>query len=183
MSSQTETSAGTRKGGRKGIIIVIIIACVVVAVLAGVIIYLLSTRDQGQDEEKEMRNVVVSQDNLQEQIGNMDSMDYVEPGYYTASMTNEWHFASGDAVSQDAYVANRPENTNDVYFDLFLAGDESKPIYESPVIPRGSSLEQISLDVDLDPGTYDTVMIYHLIDENQNTISTLRVTVTLYIEG
>jgi hypothetical protein len=94
-----------------------------------------------------------------------------------------WHFATGDAVSEDAYVGNRTENTNDVYFDLFLASDESNPILESPVIPRGGAFENFALDAKLDAGTYDCVMVYHLVDENQDTVSTLRVEVTVIVEG
>lgn len=97
-------------------------------------------------------------------------------------MTNTWHFETGDGVSRDAYVQNLPENTNDVYFDLFLAGQETESIYQSPVIPRGSELTEIALDKPLEAGTYDCVLIYHLVDEEQKTISTLRVAVVIVVE-
>ena len=71
---------------------------------------------------------------------------------------------------------------NDVYFDVVLAEDEEHVIYSSPVIPRGGRLEEIALDEVLEAGTYDCVMIYHLIDEEQNTISTLRVAVKVIIQ-
>lgn len=98
-------------------------------------------------------------------------------------MNYEWHFATGDTVSEDAYVENLATNTNAVYFDLFLLEDEENAIYQSPVIPLGSSLENVLLDTLLEAGTYDCVAVYHLIDEDQNTLSTLRVTVTVIIEG
>jgi hypothetical protein len=97
-------------------------------------------------------------------------------------MSTTWHFATGDAISEDAYVRNDAGNTNDVYFDVFLAEDESTPILQSPVIPRGGELENISLDTALDAGTYDCVMVYHLVDENQETVSTLRVGFTIIVE-
>jgi hypothetical protein len=80
-------------------------------------------------------------------------------------------------------VENVEKNTNDVYFDILLAEDESHVIYQSPVIPRGGHIEKIALDEDLEPGTYDCICVYHLIDEDQNTISTLRVTLTIIVEG
>jgi hypothetical protein len=113
----------------------------------------------------------------------MSEREFTEPGYYETSMTNVWHFANGEAISDDAYVANVANNTNDIYFDVVLADDESQVIYKSPVIPRGSNLEQIVLDTPLKAGTYDSVVIYHLIDENQKTVSTLRVGITVIIEG
>jgi hypothetical protein len=97
-------------------------------------------------------------------------------------MTNTWHFATGDAISEDAFVENKEENTNDVYFDVFLADDEENPILQSPVIPRGAELDNISLDTPLGAGTYDCVMVYHLVDEEQNTVSTLRVGITIIVE-
>lgn len=174
--SEGQTLTNERKGGKKrGIAIVVLIA--VIAVLAGVIIYLLMPKDE------EKRNVVVTKDNVDEIIEQMAEDEGTEAGYYTVTMNNEWHFKSGTDASYDAVVENSEMNTNDVYFDLFTADDESNVIYKSPVIPLGASLENITLDIDLDPGTYDCICEYHLVDEDQNTVSTLRVTVTVIIEG
>ena len=179
----TANSNQVRKKGREekeankktvGIIILVII----ILVLVGVILYLLF-----RPEEEERRNKVITPDNVEEMMKEMDEKEVVDPGYYTVTMNYEWHFAAGDAVSSDAYIENIVQNTNAVYFDLFLADDEENAIYESPVIPVGSRLTDIALDTSLDAGTYDCVAVYHLIDDDQNTISTLRVTVTVIIEG
>lgn len=134
-------------------------------------------------KEETPRNVVVSKDNVDEVIDNMLEEEYIEPGYYSASMSTEWHFATGDAISEDAYVENLVENTNDVYFDVFLADIEDDPILKSPILPRGSRLEDIALDKALSAGTYECVMVYHLVDEEQNTVSTLRVGLTIIVEN
>lgn len=167
------------KGEKKKVVAVTIIIVAVIAVLVGVIVYLLIHREPA---EAEKRNVVVNQNNVEQVVEDMAEQEYVEPGYYATRMTTTWHFASGDAVSEDAYVENAPDNTNDVYFDVFLAGDESTPILQSPVIPVGASLEDITLDTALEAGTYDCVMVYHLVDEEQNTVSTLRVGFTIIVE-
>ena len=78
---------------------------------------------------------------------------------------------------------NLPENTNPVYLDVFLAEDETEPVYSSPIIPVGSYLEKISLDQPLEAGEYDCVAVYHLVDDEQNTISTLRIKVKLVVES
>lgn len=165
-----------KKGNKKviiagiGIIIVLLIAIIVLLVMR-------------KEKPEEKRNVVVTKDNVEEVTDDMLNQEYIEPGYYSTSMSTLWHFSTGDAISEDAFVENLEENTNDVYFDVFLADNEEEAIYKSPLLPRGSELNNISLDTSLAAGTYDGVVIYHLVDEEQNTISTLRVGITIIIEG
>lgn len=170
---------GQQGKGKKNKLL-IIAAIIIIIVLLAVIAFLLLGR---KEEEEPKRNVVVTKENAEEVLDDMMNQDYIEPGYYSASMSTTWHFATGDAVSEDAYVENVPENTNDVYFDLVLAEDEEDVLLKSPVIPRGSELNDIALDKSLSAGTYDCVLIYHLVDEDQNTVSTLRVGVTVIVEG
>ena len=181
------TESKGRKGG-KGLVIGIVVAVIVIISLIGVIAFLMLTKNgtanaSSDGQPKERRNVVVTPDNVDEVIAQMNDNQFTEPGYFETSMTNEWHFANSGAISEDVYVANVVNNTNDIYFDVVLADDESKVIYKSPVIPRGSSLEQIGLDTPLDAGTYECVMIYHLVDSDQKTVSTLRVGITVTVEG
>ncbi len=165
---------------------VIVICIAVIAVLVAVIFFLMLKKNQPvetADMEEAKRNVVVNENNVEEVAAEMADVEYVEPGYYTVTMATKWHFSKGDAVSSDARVDNVAGNTNPVYFDVFLADDEENPIYSSPVIPIGSFLENITLDQPLEAGTYDCVMIYHLVDEDQHTISTLRVAIQIIIES
>ena len=169
----------TNSKGSNGLKIAIAVGVVVIVALLGVIIFLLVGR--GKAEEPEKRNVVVTQDNVDEVVEEMAEAPTVEVGYYEASMNTTWTFATGSDVSEDALVANVEGNTNDVYFDVVLAEDEEKVIYKSPVIPRGGELKNIALDTPLDAGTYPCVCIYHLIDENQKTLSTVRVGITVIV--
>ena len=161
--------------------IAFIIGSIVIIALLAVIVVLL-VNGKGKKEEVK-RNVVVTKDKAEEIAEEMIQEEYIEPGYYSTQMSTTWHFATGDAVSEDAYVLNDKSNTNDVFFDVFLAEDESTPILESPVIPRGSEMTDISLDKKLKAGTYDCVMVYHLIDDDQNTVSTLRIGFTIIVEN
>ncbi len=164
----------TRKGG-----FIIGIGIAILVILIGIIIYLLLSRDA--EPEKERRNVVVTPENVESVLEELD--DAKEAGYYTVTMNPVWHFETGKAVSYDAVVENVEKNTNDVYFDIVLEGDEDNVLYKSPVIPRGGRLEEIALEKPLDAGTYNCVVIYHLVDEEQNTLSTLRVTLEIVVEG
>lgn len=176
MAKKAKQSKSLGKGG----IVAIVVSVAVVIVLLVIIVILLARKNEPEEEVK--RNVVVTQENVSEVVDEMLAQEYVEPGYYSTSMSTTWHFATGDAVSEDAYVENEAKNTNDVYFDVFLADDEENPILQSPVIPRGARLDGIALDTPLDAGTHDCVMVYHLVDDEQNTLSTLRIGFTIIVE-
>jgi len=171
---------GQKSSLGKGGIIAIVVGGVIIIALLIVILILLKGRTTKEEVQK--RNVVVGNSNVEEVVDQMALAEYVEPGYYSVSMTNTWHFATGDAESEDAYVANVEENTNDVYFDVFLASDEEHPIIQSPVITRGAEIENIKLDTPLEAGTYDCVLVYHLVDDEQNPVSSLRVGITIIVE-
>lgn len=178
MSRQENKQNNGGKGGNKGVVIVGVIAVVIIAVLVGIIVFLL------KPQEEEKRNVIVTPENVEEIVEEIESeaTKFVPPGYYTVTMENIWHFVSGDQISEDAIVINVEGNTHDVYFDIVLAEDEEHTIYCSPIIPRGGRLEKIALDEVLSAGTHDCVMIYYLVDEEQNVISTLRVALTIIVE-
>lgn len=169
----------TKKGG----FVLGIIAVAIITILIGVIIFLLLSRNTEPEEEK--RNVVVTPENVESVLDELveKKQETVAPGYYTATMNTTWHFASGNEASYDAIVENVEANTNDVYFDIVLEEDESFVLMKSPVIPRGGRLEEITLDETLEAGSYNCVVIYHLIDEDQNTLSTLRISITIIIES
>ncbi len=176
---------GKTQLGRKNISLIMIGGSVVIVALLVVVIVMFAGRTakapDAQAEEETKRSVVVTQDTVDSVVDDMLQDDYVEPGYYSVSMNTTWHFATGDSVSEDAFVENLAENTNDIYFDVFLADNENEAIYKSPVLPRGSELDEIALDTALAAGTYDCVMVYHLVDEDQNTVSTLRVAFDIII--
>jgi len=181
----------TKKGGRnKGVsAIIIIVGVIIIALLLVVIGILLSKqgREASQEteatKEVEKRSVVVTKDNVDEVVEEMTTQREkpVEAGYYSVSMSTGWHFPDSKSAAVDAVVKNREENTHDVYFDLFLADDLDNPIYQSPVISLGAELTDIVLDKELDDGIYECVMIYHLVDEDQNTVDTVHFAQTIQI--
>ena len=169
MSEQKETNKG-RKGGK----IAVAVCIVVIAALLGVVIYLLL----GKKEEQVRRNVVVNEDNVDEVLEQLE--DPVPAGSYEVKMNSTWNFTSGDAPSDNAYVENAEANTNSVYFDVTRT-DTEETIFESPILPVGSHLENITLDSNLPAGTYDCLVTYHLLDENDESMSTVKLTLTINI--
>lgn len=186
-----------KKQKNKTGLFIIVGLVVIIILLVAVIVLLIGKRGDVSEEpnqsvstgadrgvvEEPKRSVVVTQDTAEEVAEDLFEREYIEPGYYSVSMSTTWHFATGDSVSEDAYVENLAENTNDVFFDVFLADNEDEAIYASPILPRGSELDEIALDTTLSAGTYDCVMVYHLIDEDQKTLSTLRIAFTIIVEG
>lgn len=168
--------------------IALIIIGIVIVVLLGLIaaaMFLNKSNDTMQADEQPKREILVDESNVAEVAQQLEEevQEHVKPGQYTATMNFEWHFATGDAESSDSYVENSLENTNAVYFDLFLKDDEENAIYESPIIPLGGVVRNVRLNRKLDAGTYDCVLVYHLVDEEQNSISTASFTVKVIIEG
>jgi len=148
----------------------LIIAIILLIVAIGVVLWLLLHDSK--------RNVVVTEDNVEQVVKHLD--DYTPAGSYEVRMNSTWDFPDGSSPSDNAYVENVVNNTTDVYFDLIMA-DTGEVILESPVIPRGAHMNKITLDKDLAAGTYDCIVEYHLIDEKQNTLSTVNVGVTINI--
>lgn len=171
MSEQKEKTK-KKKGGR----IAVGVCIVIIIILIGAIVYLLRNREE---DETVRRNVVVNEDNVDEVLEQLQ--DPVPAGSYEVKMNSTWNFPSGDAPSDNAYVENVDANTNSVYFDVTRA-DTEETIYESPILPVGSYLENITLDKNLPSGIYDCLVTYHLLDEDDTSISTVKLTLTINID-
>lgn len=185
-SSTGQKQSVGQKGGSNRVLIAI--GAVIIVLLIAIILFLLMRKEPetaSTPADTGEREVLVNEDNVSDVAEQLEeqAQEYVQPGRYTATMNFEWNFATGDAESSNAYVANVVGNTHDVYFDVFLAEDDENAIYESPVIPRGAELKNIRLKEDLDPGTYDCILVYHLVDEQQNTVSTASFTLKIIVEG
>lgn len=175
MSEQRESNSN-KKGGKLAFAVCIAI----ITILVGVVIYLLAVRPKPQEEETVRRNVVVNEENVEEVLATL-SEQRTPPGSYEVTMNSTWNFENGEAASSNAYVKNAEANTNAVYFDVTLA-DTGETLYESPILPIGSYLEEITLDTVLSAGSYDCLITYHLLDENDKSISTVKLTLTIIIE-
>jgi hypothetical protein len=180
---------GNANDSKKILIILGIVVAIVFLAMAGVIVYLLVSKNKDTASpaesapEPQKREVLVTEENIEQVVEQMEQEEYVPQGYYTVTQNYVWHFPSAAEASTDAHVENRSTNTNDVYFDLFLADDDQNPIYQSPVIPLGAALEKFKLDTALEAGTYDCIMVYHLVDEDQNEISTVSMRVQVVVGG
>lgn len=171
----TPTKKTRNSSGKLGAFIVGILAvCIVVGV--ALIVFLKS------DNKVKAYNVVVTPDNVEQVIEQMDSNRYTPVGSYEVNMNSDWVFPNGSSASTNAYVGNSVSNTNSVYFTVTLDSDKSV-VLTSPVIPVGSHLENIKLDKELSKGSYKGVIKYYLLDSAGNEVSNVSVTVNLTIQN
>lgn len=168
--------------------IVPVILGVFLLISVGIIVFLLTKdNDSSNDNPATIietgksggRGTVVTEDNVSEILESQKDSGTTADGYYTTSMSIDWHFDG--LISKDAYVANDTKNTRTVYFDLFLK-DTNEMIYSSPYIPVGAELKGVTLDKKLDKGTYETVLVYHLVDKDENEVSTLSISLTIFVK-
>lgn len=166
-------------GKNNSLIIMCVIICVIlfIIVVSAVIMFSASSASK-QVEKNQKRDVVVTPDNVEEIL---EQMKETNPDTsYTASMNVDWYFADSATPSDNSYVENAPENSRTVYFDILLVGT-NEMVYTSPYIPVGSRLESIALQSDLKAGDYEAVCLYHLVDDDNQEVSTVSVAVTLHV--
>ena len=169
MSNETANDK-KKKGGKIALVI-----CILVIAALCILIYFLLHKD-----DKPKRDVVVNEENVDDILSQME--EGVGTGNYQATMNSTWYFDNGSASSNNAYVENAEANNNPVYFEV-TRSDTDETIYESPIIPVGSHLDDITLDKELSAGTYDCVLTYHLLDDEEESISTVRVSLEIVIEN
>ena len=161
---------------KKGIIIGITCTVVVLTVLVALVLVVLKPTGK-----TETRNVVVTPDNVDEVLADMENQK-IQAGQYEVTMNTTWEFEKGDSASTNAYVENSTSNTNDVYFDI-VRSDTGETIFKSPTIPVGSHLENITLDKALEAGTHECVLTYHLLDESGEPISKLNISLEIVVNN
>jgi hypothetical protein len=157
--------------------IVLIIICIILVVLL-----LSKPNDTENSTPKVTRDYLVTPDNVDDMIASLDDAEVIPTGSYEVKMNSEWRFRDSSQPSYNAFVANVINNTQDVFFDV-IENESGEVIYESPIIPVGSSLENISLDVDLASGAYNCTLIYHLLDVNGEEFTSLQVAIDIIIEN
>ncbi len=164
------------------LVVLLIILLLVLIILVGVVIFLLlkpSKEVEVKPADTGGRATLITEQNKEEIQAAISNATPVPDGSYVTQMSIDWHFSGRD--SADAYVCNAVENTRTVYFDLFLV-NTGELIYSSPYIPVGMEMKGLSLEKDLEPGTYDTILVYHLVDDDKNELSTLSIALTIYVE-
>ena len=179
VSSQSEEKKEEKK--KSPLVIVIVIAAVVICALIGVIVYLLNRPAETAEPEVVYDNVITP-DNVEEVVDQMEAEEKVPVGSYEVSMNMDWVFPDGNTASTNAFVENSTANTNTVYFTL-TKKDGGEQIYRSPYLTVGSHIENFKLDTALAKGTYDVIITYHLVDDDFNDLRSVSMYMTITVEN
>ena len=180
----TAKTAKENKGASK--FTKVIIACLSVALVAvGVVVIVLLLREtpepvieQSEPNRGVARGMVATEENLEEVL-DMILTPSPDP-HFTTSMTVDWVFDRWDAPGQNIMVENASVNTRTVYFDLFL-NETDELIYSSPFIPVGERLDQFTLDAQLPAGNHPATVVYHLVDDDFNDLTSVSLAVMLRV--
>ncbi len=168
---------------RRNIIIVVFI--LMAAALAACIMLLLKQGNHAEQESQAGadRNMVmdrgfVSPSNNEAIMD--DVSEKVAEGMFECRMTTSWVFKDGESASATAYVANVASNLHDIYFDVYDRLS-NELLYSSPIIRLGEEIKDIKLEKKLAKGEYDAVVMYTLVDENYEEVSTVGFNITITI--
>ena len=104
----------------------------------------------------------------------------VEEGMFECMMSTSWTFEDAASASPNSYVANVERNQHALYFDVYESQTDEL-LYSSPILPVGSEIRNIKLDKQLSAGDYDAVVMYTLVNEAYEEVSTVgfRITITV----
>jgi cytoskeletal protein RodZ len=188
MSDKGQNQSAKKEGGSSRLII-IIGALVIVLLLAVIIILLVKKQpeptvaDSSQTSEREVANesrIILDESSAQNVMDEM--REKVEEGMFECSMSMDWTFENAETESKDAYVANSENNRHPFYFDIVLNGSD-EVLYSSPVLPVGATLTNFKLDKPLEPGTYEALCKYTILqdEESQEPISAANFVITIKI--
>jgi len=89
---------------------------------------------------------------------------------------------STDGENFTCTLANAAENRYDMYMTIYL-DDTGEEIYKSGLIPLGMQIETFKTKRKLDPGTYETTLVYNQVEKDRATLhSKVSVGLTLTVK-
>lgn len=161
-----------KPANKKRKIIIAVVFVILLVALGICIALLLRPKDEGTERR------VIDRDNADEVMTEMS--DKVDEGMFECKMTTTWTFDDAASVSPNAYVANVETNRYAIYFDVYQ-DETNELLYSSPILPVGTELQDIKLDKELSAGEYGAVVMYTLIDEAEEEVSTAGFHITIYV--
>ena len=172
-----------KNGNRKSIALIVL--SIVVILLIGLVVFLLVNKQDSKKEDgitiqttQDPEAMIVDDDNADDIMESLqkDSDDTM----FNCRMSHTWTFENGKAKSENAYVANTDYNHYAIYFDVQLT-DTQETIYTSSLIPVGSEINGLTLDKELPAGEYPASVNYHLVNDDNQEVSSVGFTITIQV--
>lgn len=174
MSEQGKSAEGKRRG------IIIAVFVILIAALAVCIVLLLKREPVEESQNETLERGFVDEENTDEIMDNM--AEKVAEGMFECRMSTSWVFEDGESESPNAYVANVESNLHTLYFDVYDSTTNEK-LYSSPMLPVGTEMKGLTLEKVLPKGEYDAVVMYTLVDEDYEEVSTVGFHITITVNN
>lgn len=171
--SQRSQKAATSRKTKVLVGIIVILILIIIGMIVGWMLFGRKKKEQTADKP-----TLITEDNADQVIGDLedDSADTM----FNCRMTYNWSF--NGKKSEDAYVANTDYNHYPIYFEV--RDDNSQDIiYKSATIPVGSEINGITLDQKLSMGVHPATVIYHLVNDKGEEVSSTAFTITIQVVG
>jgi hypothetical protein len=167
----TQPEAPKKSGSKKTVVLIVLLLLIIVAG-GGFIVWLINhdkaeeTNGTGLGYEA---NVVTDEDSLQDLVDGM--VERAKDGSMALEFKNQ--ATSSDGQNFSCYIANSVKNKYDMYLGIYLTSEESgeqEELYLTQLIKPGSGIESFQTSRKLEPGTYDTVIIFTQVKDDHATI-------------
>ena len=175
-----------RKGGKWIIAVVIAVIVILVAALITCIVLLASRSGDAQSDDDLPDAPQTALDRGFVDESNADSImsemsEKVEEGMFECMMSTFWTFEDATSASSNSYVATVESTRHALYFDVY-EDQTGELLYSSPILPVGSEIRDIKLDKELSAGDYDAVVMYTLVNEAYEEVSTVGFRITISVK-
>lgn len=167
-------------------IIILLVIVIVVLVAAGAA---LAVRFLGQEDEAPVEDVpelgyaegvTVTRDSNALQKALDEMAEKVANGNMVLEYESDAYSVDGKTFK--CYLANAPENTYDMYFDIYKGSDLNDQIYLSGLLKPGQALEKIDLKTSLPDGDHKATLIFTTVEDDHKTMhGQVAVAVTLHV--
>lgn len=182
-----------QKNNKTLIIVIIVAAALVIAGLVTVIVLLLGNNEEPaapvNSIESNLSNgqilyqtgvVAFNEEDLQAAYD--EAVRRTKEGYITVDFNA--YATSGDGINFDCHIGNAIENTYDCYFDIYLDSSLSERVLLTGLIPPGSGIDTFESEIDIDPGTYEAVLVLTQVEDDHSTLhAQTSVQINLVVQG
>ncbi len=160
--------------------VVIIILIIVLILLVGIVGYMLLGRDSSEPADDTEQTqvfgapvlkydeaaVVLDEQQMFERIQQMQ--EEVAKGNMALEYKNL--AVSKDGVNFACHIANSLANDTDMYFNIYLDNTYEQQILLTGLIPPGQGIGSFESEIPLEPGVYDTVLVFTQVEDDHETI-------------
>lgn len=185
MSSQENN----KEKNKKWLIIVVLLVVVLAGAIAFGAYMAFKGNDKG-DEPQPTQTAKTDKDVLHQEAGLITSEDDAK-NYEKSegkSFTTDYKrtIVVTDGNKAQCYIGNSSKNQyENMYFQLFLLNDKGEigdELYLSGTIPRGSRIESMELEKNLEPGKYDAVLTFVSLNDNNEIVSSVNFSADILAE-